>query len=255
MKFWNNKTTNTSESRNSNTGGGTFFALILILAIVGGITLGWYFNRMALVKSITVTGNHFTESAVILNQASIPTNISPDSISFLETIVRIEALPYIHEAMLRKRPSGKMEVQVVERQPIGLLINGAVRRYFDADGIVLPIIPGKSVDVPLVYGIGSASISDTLKSTAFKQVRNFLMIAKNDPVAASTLSEIGWTTDEGIVALSTENGIRIVFGSLNLEEGIRNWNLFYTQVIAIRGASSFSSIDLRFNGQVVTKES
>lgn len=235
--------------------GGRLFIAVLILAIAGGISLGTYSNRMANVKSIEVSGNWFTESAAIITKAGIPINVSPDSISFIETIVRIESLPYVKEAMLRKRPSGKMEINVTERQPIGLLINGSRHHYFDEDGVILPIIAGKPVDVPLVYGLGAGSIADTLKSEGFRDIRNFLIIARNDIVAASTLSEIVWTKDEGIVALSTENGIRIVFGNVNPEEGIRNWNLFYTQVIAVRGSSQFNSVDLRFDGQIVTKES
>lgn len=261
MKPWNKMANSVKESESITTQtaassrGGSFFALLLLVAIVGGISLGWYFNRMAHIKSIVVGGNYFTETGAILDQAAIPVDVSPDSVSFLEAIKRIETLPYIKEAMMSKRPSGRLEVRVVERQPIGLLINGSSRRYFDEDGIVLPVLMGKTIDVPLVYGIGIRAIADTLESTAFTEVRDFLLIARNDPVAASTLSEIAWSPEEGIVALSTENGIRIVFGSLNLAEGIRNWNLFYTQVIAIRGASEFSSIDLRFNGQIVTKES
>lgn len=261
MKPWNDNI-NSDPQKVTDTGnptpsgrGGAVFAVLLLVAIAGGISFGWYFNRMAHIKSVAVKGNYYTETSDILAKADIPTDISPDSVSFLDAIHRIESLPYVKEAMLSKRPSGRLEVQVVERQPIGLLINGSSRRYFDEAGVVLPIVSGKTVDVPLVYGIGSSAISDTLKSTAFEQVRAFLLIAREDPVAASTLSEIAWTPEEGIVALSTDNGIKIVFGSVNLQEGIRNWNMFYTQVIAIRGASAFSSIDLRFNGQVVTKES
>jgi hypothetical protein len=235
--------------------GGAFFALLLLLAVVGGISLGWYFNRMAHIKSIVVEGNYFTETSAILEKTAIPVNISPDSVSFLEAIARIQTLPYIKEATITKRPSGRLEVRVQERQPIGMLVNGPTRRYFDGDGVVLPFVSGKGADVPLVYGIGIKPVADSLKSVAFTQIRDFLILAGNDPVAASTLSEIAWSREEGIVALSTENGIRIVFGSLNLAEGIRNWSLFYTQVIAIRGSSEFSSVDLRFNGQVVTKES
>jgi cell division protein FtsQ len=259
MKFWNKHNQNETpvQAMNPESGGrsGAFFAVLLLVAVIGGISIGWYFNRMAHIKSIAVKGNYYTETSEILAKADIPMEVSPDSVSFLDAIHRIETLPYVKEAMLSKRPSGRLEVAVVERQPIGLLINGSSRRYFDEAGVVLPVVSGKKVDVPLVYGIGTNAIADTLKSTAFDQVRAFLLIAREDPVAASTLSEIAWTADEGIVALSTENGIRIVFGSMNLQEGIRNWNLFYTQVIAIRGSSAFSSIDLRFNGQVITKES
>jgi cell division protein FtsQ len=235
--------------------GGKLFMMVLITAIAAGIALGSYFNRMTYVKSIEVTGNYYTDHASIVSKAAIPINISPDSISFLETIERIETLPYIKEAMLLKRPSGKMEIKVLEREPVGLLINGSKHQYFDADGIILPVVAGKSVDVPLVYGLSVSGAADTLKSQAFQDIRSFLIIAKNDVIAASTLSEIAWTEDEGIVALSTENGIRIVFGAFNLAEGIRNWNLFYSQVIAIRGPSEFSTVDLRYNGQIVTRES
>src|SRR5690554_3197342 len=132
--------------RKEKRSGGKLFLLVLVVAIGGGIALGSYFNKMAYVKSINVSGNYFTDHESIVTKAAIPINISPDSISFIETIERIETLPYIKEALLRKRPSGKMEIKVIEREPIGLLVNGNDHQYFDEDGVILPIVPGKSVD-------------------------------------------------------------------------------------------------------------
>lgn len=238
-----------------NMGKNLFLVFVLLLAIGGGITLGWYFNKMSVVRSVEVTGAYFTDSGVVLDAASIPVGVAPDSISFMEVIRKIELLPYVQTASIRMKPSGRVEIALKERQPLGLVLSSNQYRYFDADGVLLPVIAGKGVDVPLVYGIGSITRNDTLRTDAFFKLRDFLIHANNDPVAAATISELAWSVQEGIVGLSTENGIRIVFGADNLKERVENWNIFYSQVISVRGPASFRSVDLRYRGQIITRES
>ena len=57
--------------------------------------------------------------------------------------------------------------------------------------------------------------------------------------------EIVWTQEEGIVALSHENGIRLVFGNDRFGEALANWDLFYRSVVSARGPESFNQVDLR----------
>jgi cell division protein FtsQ len=231
------------------------FLILLVFAIIGGVSIGWYFNTMSAVQNIEVSGNYFTLTADVVMKSGIPLMTPSDSISYSKSIHQIESLPYVKQATLRMSPSGKLRIQLVERQPLGIIIQGDKKYYFDEDGVVLPFIQGKSVDVPLIYGLPVRAITDTLKSTEFVEMRNFLKVASNNPVAASTLSEVAWSRDEGVVALSNENGIRVVFGSYNYEQSVENWSVFYTQVIGVRGPQQFTTVDLRYSGQIVTRES
>jgi cell division septal protein FtsQ len=228
---------------------------IIALLLSGAALAGLYLQSETLIQSVNVSGNYFTETTDIVTASAIPLQISPDSISFLAALQRIETLPYVKEAGMRMGSRGAVQINVIERRPIGLFIQGTRRVFVDQDGVLLPIRAGKSVDVPLVYGIRIGARQDTLRSAAFQQVRDFLVEAQRLPLASATLSEIAWTNDEGIVALSHENGIRLVFGRDRHFEALKNWDLFYRQVIAVRGPQQFTFVDLRYNGQIITRES
>ncbi|MCC5926622.1 MAG: cell division protein FtsQ/DivIB [Bacteroidetes bacterium] len=235
---------------------GKLLPVAIIMLLLGTAALaGWYFKSDTVIQSVNVTGNYFTEASEIIAIAGIPLQSPPDSVSFLAVLQRIETLPYIKTAGMRLASRGAVQISVQERTPIGMFIQGNRRVFTDEQGVILPVRPGKAVDVPLVYGIGISARQDTLRSAAFQQVRDFLIEAQRVPLAFATLSEIAWTADEGIVALSHENGIRLVFGRDRYAESLRNWDLFYRQVVAVRGPQQFTSVDLRYNGQIVTRES
>lgn len=245
----------TNSNRMNTERGNYSFLMVLIIAIAGGISIGWYFNKMSTVQSIEVSGNYFTLAADVVAKSGIPIATPTDSISYSSSIGKIESLPYVKHATLRMSPSGKLRIHLIEREPLGLIIQGDSKYYFDEDGVILPLIHGKSVDVPLIYGIPVRARTDTLKSDDFIEMRNFLKVASQNLVAASTLSEVAWSKEEGVVALSNENGIRVVFGGRNYEQSVQNWSVFYTQVIGVRGPQNFTKVDLRYSGQIVTRES
>lgn len=234
---------------------GILVALVIIGVIGGGLYLGMLYRSQTVVKSVEISGNHFTESDEILSKSGNLMQVHIDSIPYLSIIRNIESLPFVHHAAIQTTPSGRLSIYVEERSPIGHFVQGSRRFYLDREGVSLPIIPGKVVDVPLVYGMSYVASGDTLKTKEFQLIRDFLITAQRHPVASSTLSEIAWTSDEGIVALSHENGIRVVFGSDHFERSLSNWSMFYRQVVAVRGPDNFTAVDLRYGGQIVTRES
>jgi len=146
-----------------------------------------------------------------------------------------------------------LRLTVAERQPIALLVNGANRIYVDAEGVRLPILEGKTQDVPLLYGYSAVS-DDTIKTEEFTQVRDFLMRAKIDGFGWNTISEVVFDETDGVVALSHENGVKLLFGRNDFQTKLENWKAFYTDVIRTKGIQSMRQIDLRFTNQVVTRE-
>lgn len=234
----------------------SILGVVLVAAIVGtGILLGQHYQSGVTIQGVAVSGNYFTNEAQILQKASIQSGLPADSLRLLTVIENVESLPYVQMASARITHNGRVHIQIRERQPIGMFIHNNARTYADEKGVLLPIIPGRSADVPLVYGVSWSPRQDTLRSDAFLKIKDFLMEVQKDPIAFATISEIAWSPDEGIVALSNENGIRLVFGHTRFNEAIQNWNLFYRQVVAVRGPGNFSAIDLRYDGQIVTRES
>ena len=212
-----------------------------------------YWNRNVTIQDVKVNDLEFTEYEDIRNAADVPLGIKPDSLDLNEVIQRVEQLDYVRSVVPYIEPNGSLRLNVSEREPIALLMNGSGRIYVDAEGVRLPILDGKTQNVPLLYGY-STSTDDTLRSESFLQVRDFLMKAKIDGFGWTTISEVVFDETDGVVALSHENGVKLLFGRNNFEHKLENWKAFYAQVVKTKGIQSVQQVDLRFTNQVVTRE-
>ncbi len=105
----------------------------------------------------------------------------------------------------------------------------------------------------MLYGY-SAESSDTIKTESFIQVRDFLVAAKTNEFGWTTISEVVFDETDGVVALSHENGVKLLFGRNNFKHKLENWEAFYAEVIRTKGIQSMQQVDLRFSNQVVTHE-
>jgi len=240
-----------SYSKLATAGWITIAAAVLVASVLGG----WYWNSHLKVQSVAFKGNYFVDTQTLQQAVSIPADVKPDSLNFMRLISDVEQIPYVKQADANVSHGGTLIITVKERQPIALLEDGEQKIYVDQDGIKLPIVLEKAVDVPLLYGFRGKPMDDTLKSEAFRHVRNFLVDAKKDPVSWATISEVAYTQDKGIVALSHENGVKLVFGTGDYERKLTYWKTFYAKVIRKKGIDHMATVDLRFKGQIVTRES
>ncbi len=230
------------------------YVLIIGALLLAAIIAGYYFNRATIVKEVEVTGNTFTPAEKVIKQAAVPLNTPPDSLPYLRIIKDVETLPYVKEATVQVVPPKTLLIRVSERKPVGVLADQGNQPYFDANGIVLPRVTGKAVNVPLVYGLRHTAPGDTLKGKAATEVTAFLQAALDHQFASLTLSEVGYDSDTGVIALSQDNGVKLLFGHNDFDRALRNWEAFYQQVVPHKGMNKLASVDLRFVGQVVTKD-
>lgn len=224
--------------------------LVLGLAVLGGI----YWNSTGTVEDVRFEGFRYVNEKELKNKVEIPLGMHPDSLDIPGIIRKYEEIDYVKRADIRMQPGGTMTVHITERKPLALLINGSRRAYVDADGIRLPQVPGEAPDVPLLYGFSTQPLSDTLQSNAFKMISGFLQELNQRPVSDATISEIVWDDGEGVVALTNENGVKLTFGRGEFDTRLRNWEAFYAQVVRQKGINQITSVDLRFKGQIVTRE-
>jgi len=230
--------------------------LTAVLLLVGlGVVAGFYWQQSLRVDTLRVSGIWFNQEADILEAAQVPMGIAPDSLNLEELKNRVMRLAYVKSVHPYIEPGGTLHLSIEERIPIALLVGGDVERYTDAEGVQLQVLTGKTVDVPLVYGFSSNRQTDTLKTTDFIQLARFLEEAKEHKFAWATLSEVAFDPKEGVVALSHENGVKLLFGTDSFTNKLANWELFYTQVIRETGIARIAQIDLRFNDQIITRES
>lgn len=227
--------------------------LIVGLAVIGG----YYFEQSTRIIDLDFTGYRFTSGEEL--QASVekisPVGMLADSVEFGPLIESVRMLPYVDQVDITMGYRGKLVFNITEREPLALLVDGSRSSYVAKGGIRLPIVPEKTEDVPLVYGFPAVPLSDTLQSNSYRQVEEFLLAARKNRFGWITISEVAWNEREGVIALTTENGVKLLFGHSDFETRIKHWQVFYEEVISKKGIESFQQIDLRFRDQVVTKES
>jgi cell division septal protein FtsQ len=227
----------------------TGIMMVIAVAVLAAV----YWTRTVTVDELDINALTFTEPEEIEAAASVPFGIQPDSLDIQAVVQRVEELRYVRSVVPYIEPSGDLRLTVSEREPIAMLIDGSQRAYVDAEGVILPILENKTRDVPLLYGY-SVHATDTLKDEPFSQVRDFLMKAKIDQFGWATISEVAFDPVDGVVALSHENGVKLLFGRNDFEMKLENWKAFYKQVVRTKGIQSMQQVDLRFSNQVVTRE-
>ncbi|WP_234571015.1 cell division protein FtsQ/DivIB [Rhodohalobacter sp. 614A] len=226
-----------------------------IALLTGAILGGLYIESNTQIEAVKFEGNYYTDVESLENALKSPVGMYADSISFDSLFMDLKTLPYVKDATVSMGIRGTLTFRIYEREPFALLVDGNRRVYLTEGGLKLPIIPEKVKDVPLVYGFSARSLSDTLKSESYRQVEDFMIAAKENELGWITISEVSWNESEGVVALTYENGVKLLFGRNEFPEKIKNWEAFYTDVVSQKGMGAFTSIDLRFKDQIVTRNS
>lgn len=235
----------------------TRYVWVLFVFSLAGIAVyaGIYYEKNTVIEDVQFSGNYFTKSESLLEAIESPVGLYADSVDYARISTNLKKLPYVNNVNVNMTLRGVLHFRVNEYEPIAMLVDGNRRVYVTVGGIKLPIKPGKARDVPIVYGFPATPANDTLQTIAFKHVEDFLRAAKQNDTGWVTISEITWNEHEGVVALTHEYAVKLVFGQDNFHEKLMHWEAFYTEVVMQKGMNRFSSIDLRFRDQIVTKHS
>lgn len=224
-----------------------------VLIVIIGISIGYYRHKHSVMQRILVEGNYYTEEKTILSKANIPADVSPDSVDLTKIIKGIEQLPFVKKAEVIVLPPSQVKITIEERKPIALLLDGSKKVLIDDDGILLPQLNSKTPNVPLLYGYSVTQINDTVKAKSFIEMSRFLKALAAHPLSNATISEVAWSKTDGVVAMSSDNGVKLVFGRENPNEVLTNWEAYYTQIVPKVGLGQLAEVDLRYKGLVVTR--
>lgn len=224
-------------------------AVTLILGAAAAA--GFYWERTVTVREVTFHGNEFTSDSLLSAAVEIPLGVSPDSLDYPRIRRGAERLPWVRRAGVEVEPGGTLRIRITERRPIALLAGSGM--YVDGEGVLLPVRPEEAADLPLLYGFAPGAPGDTLGSEAFRSAAAFLELLRERPVSDATVSEVAWSNQEGVVALTHENGVKLLFGRENFKRKLQNWETFYAEIIRREGMQNMRELDLRFSGQIVSR--
>ena len=238
---------------------GSEYLVASLMVIVASVVIGWYLSRSVVISEITLTGNVMADPDAVIQASGLKEGLSGDSIAFLDVIEKIETLPWVETAYVSLTQSGRVRIRVQEEHPMALLVDNNRSALVTDSGIVLPIVLGKRIDVPLLYGfpiaeeVSQSGKPDTLRSGYFDQAQAFLTTLRPYESLYAMISEVMVTEADGVVALTDEHTVRLTFGHDDFDKRIRKWQAFQSQVISEKGMDHVRSLDLRFRDQIVAR--
>ena len=217
------------------------------------LTLQWQTNRE--IRDVRIKGSDMVSLDEVYPTLEFLIGQHPDSVSSVDVLEPLSEFAAIRSAHYWVDPSGTLVLDIEDRTPVGLWFEGVSPKLVSTEGVFLPYQETLGSTYPIIVGFGAGDLTETgIQAEEFESLGVFLEGAQNYPTVWSSLSEVGYHPTEGIIALSHEAGVKLIFGSSNLDAAMQKWTEFYTKEALNRGMQTFHTIDLRYRGQIVVKE-
>ena len=229
-----------------------------VAALVVGLAAAWVWQRTLPFERVAVAGTAYTPVVEVERLLAV----TPDSSALysLDPVLlagRAERHPWVRRASVRRLPTGTLRVSVVERVPVALVLgaDGRPSHFLDAEGYAMPPVPSALYDVPVIR---DAPPYHAVQPVADPALRSLLAaLAQADDATTALVSEVDWSRPVTLWTTPTTGRgsvpVRLGRGG-DYGERLRRLRAFWDQSVLPRPAHAFQLVDLRFDGQVVTRE-
>jgi hypothetical protein len=204
--------------------------------------LGYVFAGLAFyVYDAEVEGARYTSAAELYRQAAI----EGYSIFFIDTnqvAQRLESLPYIHRVRVHTTLPNRVRIVVTEREPVLLYEDGAGRYWVDAEGVLMPVMPGHEVGLTLVDEMAAAplTVTDGRRRLEAGLLQTVLTIHRR----TSSVTRFQYHPSYGLVFTSPE-GWQVYLGDTTaVETKLATWESVRHRLLAEN--APVREVDLRF---------
>ncbi|NNE68727.1 MAG: FtsQ-type POTRA domain-containing protein [Rhodothermales bacterium] len=233
--------------------------VIVVTALVGVLAyLGWSWLDGAQVEAITVRGAVHADSSQIVALAGVEVGTALMDVSPEFLADRVRRHPWVQAASASRQPTGTLVINVREREPVALALDarGVPDYYLDAAGYRMPAVPGPVVDVPIVRGVREAY--HPVVPVSNPALRRFIALLPDlEAFENALLSEIH-ETESGIdiytAVTPSGQSLRVRLGRDHFDQKLDRLQSFWMQAVLARPETRYDWVDLRFDGQVVTRE-
>ena len=241
------------------------FALALIClglpSVIGFSRLAIYVHQTRLFvmdpDQLEVKGNHNISRVEILSALGMDRPlVKRNGVQLfrldLDTLrSRVKAIPWVESAAAVRAFPDRLQIRLVERQPVGFVNLGGQIKLIDREGVILEPPKKGRFDFPVLWGL------DSLSSLADRKSHLSLYLDFNrqtaDEVAKSgwIISEVDLTDSQNLKALLVQGSYTVLayFGQRNFSGRFHRFVALMPQVIA--SGTRAGSMDLRYPDQVV----
>lgn len=177
----------------------------------------------------------------------INTEVLEQKIRAVESIRNAEVYQRIGGKSLQF--SGKLIIEIEERNPIVRIKTGEFDYYLDSEGMKIPVSRKFSSRVPVISGTVTSefAINDLLLFAGF---------VYSDPFWKAQIEQIFVKPNRELLVVPRVGNHLIEFGTAeNYEEKLRNLKAVYQQGFSKTGWDKYKTINLKYKNQVVCTKS
>ncbi len=230
---------------------------VLGLLILG--LLGWRWLASLRVERIALAGAHHADASALQALARVDTGQVLLGVDPALVADRLRRHPWVAGAVVRRLPTGTLALTVQERMPTVLVLDGAGRpsHYFDRYGFAMPAVADAAYDVPLLHGLRERY--HPVRRVQDAAVRDLLAaLADAPPEVDALVSDVEQDRDGQLWLVTTpaagHGALRVQFGRGDAARKLGLLHAFWHQAVRNQPEKTYTLIDLRFNSQIVTRE-
>lgn len=242
----------------------TVFAWTLSLgglfALMGFIEIKKAENTCKKVQVILPGNQFFIERAEVdeilkkRNGLLVGRRINTINIQNLED--RLKANPFIEYAKVYIDMDGVIHADIKQRVPVVRVLNMAGQDYYiDQNGLKVPLSDHFTASVLVANGKITEGFSGKIDTLRTKIAKDIFLTAKyisTDTLWNDQIVQMYVNDNRDIELVPRVGNQQIIFGDANLlEEKFKNLLVFYKKAIPMVGWDKYSSINLKFKGQIV----
>lgn len=243
-----------------------------LAAVVGGVfvlgLMGWQWQANATVDRVTVSGVRHAPVDTLRRLARVDSGVTMDAVDPALVADRVARHPWVEQAdVAMHRATRILAIDVTERVPAALVIDASGRPayYLDAAGYGMPLPPptpdtsatpssAELPNVPLVHGLDAdfhpmrpvapPALRDVLAGLADAETGGLVDAARVQPDSSVTLVT---------APIGGRGPVTVRLGRGDVAAQLARLRAFARQVLAVSPEPPIREVDLRFDGQIVTR--
>lgn len=233
-----------------------------LVVLVGGVLalglLGWQWQAGATVGHIAVSGTQHAPPDTVRHLARVDSGAVMSEIDLALVADRVSRHPWVERAeVTRHHLRRTLAIAVTERTPVGLVVDaqGRPAYYLDREGKAMPLPDSSSYDVPLVRGLeADYHPVRSMAPPSLQRVLAGLTVVESSDLVAEVEVQADSSVHLVTEPVGEHGALPVRLGDGNVVAKLRALGAFARQVLAARPEAPIAQIDLRFDGQVVTRE-
>lgn len=238
--------------------------VVFVVAVVGLIAvfvLSKFWMRESELARFIVQGNRISKTEEIERALNRFVGMKMNEVSLSDIVDALQSLPYIRKVVATKELPDAVRLRVQERRPVAMAVINKTLKLVDEAGFVMDKSESalESVRLPLLTGFkkivrDSMSAISKLDSAETANALSFCKALMETKYAKMLVSEVRIAADNQLHVFTAESEATVIFGNSDHEQRLKNFEIFWKQVVVKKGLKPFEYVDVRFDGKIFAKE-